>query len=99
MDRVLPERRSARALVFASATALLAVLAAVIFATASTAAPKHAGSITKAPFGTTPEGEKVDLYTLTNVKGVEVKVITFGGIIQSIKIPDRDGNLANVALG
>ena len=99
MDRVLPKRRSARAVVFASTTALLAVLAAVILITASTAAAEHSGGITKEPFGTTPGGEKVDLYTLTNAKGVEVKVITFGGIIQSIKIPDRHGNLANVALG
>ena len=40
----------------------------------------------------------MELYTLTNANGMEVKVMTYGGIIQSVKVPDRDGNLANVTL-
>ena len=50
------------------------------------------------PYGTV-EGEAVELYTLTNAGGVEVKIMTYGGIVQSITVPDRDGNMANVALG
>ncbi len=50
-------------------------------------------------YGTTAHGVVVDEYTLTNANGMEVKVITYGGIITSIKVPDRWGNLANVVLG
>lgn len=57
------------------------------------------GSITKAPYGTTADGVAVDEYTLTNANGVEVKIITYGGIITSVKVPDRYGNMANVTLG
>jgi aldose 1-epimerase len=57
------------------------------------------GKIVKAPYGTTAGGLPVDEYTLTNVKGMEVKIITYGGTITSIKVPDRYGKMANVALG
>ena len=52
----------------------------------------------KKSYGTTAGGIPVEEYTLTNA-GMEVKAITYGGVITSIKAPDRDGNLANVALG
>src|SRR6185503_5524713 len=57
------------------------------------------GSVKKAEFGKTPEGESVDVYTLTNSEGMEVRAITFGGIITSIRVPDRNGKLDDVALG
>src|SRR6266568_32244 len=44
--------------------------------------------VTKQPFGTA-DGKPVDLYTLTNGRGLEVKIITYGGIVQSIRTPDR----------
>ncbi len=50
------------------------------------------------PFGTT-DGKAVDEYTLTNANGMEVKIITYGGIITSVKVPDRHGKMANVVLG
>ena len=50
-------------------------------------------------FGTTADGEAVEEYTLTNASGTEVRVITYGGIITSIRVPDRNGTLDNVALG
>ena len=50
-------------------------------------------------YGTTAEGRAVEEYTLRNATGMEVKLITFGGIVTSIRVPDRNGRLANVALG
>src|SRR5512136_1506059 len=50
------------------------------------------------PYGTT-DGKAVDEYTLTNANGMEVKIITYGGIVTSVKVPDRHGKIANVALG
>jgi len=55
--------------------------------------------VTEAPFGTTPEGETVDVYTLTNAQGMAVRVMTYGGVILSLKVPDRDGHLDDVVLG
>jgi aldose 1-epimerase len=57
------------------------------------------GDISSAPYGTTADGVAVDEYTLTNANGMEVKIITYGGIITSLKVPDRYGNMANVTLG
>jgi aldose 1-epimerase len=50
-------------------------------------------------FGKTPDGKTVELYTLTNARGMEVSIMTYGGIVVSLKVPDRDGNLADVVLG
>jgi aldose 1-epimerase len=41
----------------------------------------------------------VDLYTLTNAAGMEVRAITYGGIILSLRVPDRNGALGDVVLG
>jgi len=56
-------------------------------------------SITTVPFGTTTTGEVVDLFTMTNANGIEVRAITWGGIILSIKTPDRDGRWDDIVLG
>lgn len=56
-------------------------------------------SITSAPFGALPDGRRATLYTLTNRNGLVVKITDFGGIITEIHTPDRDGVLADIALG
>jgi aldose 1-epimerase len=56
-------------------------------------------SIQRAPFGTTAGGTKVERYTLTNSDGMEVSIITYGGIVTSIRVPDRSGTLDDVVLG
>jgi aldose 1-epimerase len=56
-------------------------------------------SITGASWGTTPDGQNVNLYTLTNRHGMVVKISNYGGVVQSIWVPDRHGHLTNVALG
>lgn len=54
---------------------------------------------TKHNFGNTTDGQQVHLITLTNRPGMNVKIITLGGIITEIHAPDRTGKLANVVLG
>jgi aldose 1-epimerase len=54
--------------------------------------------LTKEPFGTF-DGRPVECYTLTAPGQLEVAIMTYGGIIQSILTPDRAGRMANVALG
>ena len=56
-------------------------------------------TVTQEPFGTTPQGEAVTLFTLTNSSGVEVRAMSYGGIILSLKVPDWDGILGDVVLG
>ena len=56
-------------------------------------------SITRAPFGTTPDGRAVELFTLTNARGVELRAMTYGGIIVSLRTPDRTGRLDDIVLG
>ena len=45
------------------------------------------------------DGVEVDLYTLTNDQGIEVSIITYGGAITSLKVPDRNGVLGDIVLG
>lgn len=55
--------------------------------------------VQKQAFGKLVDGTPVDQYTLTNNKLAEVKIITYGGIITSIRVPDRKGVWSNVVLG
>jgi aldose 1-epimerase len=78
----------------------LAMMSAVISAgIAMTTATADAGTIEKRDFGKLPDGTPVFEYTLTNAKSMSVGVLNYGGIITSIKVPDRDGNVDNVVLG
>ena len=58
-----------------------------------------AATIVRAPFGTTPDGAKIEVFTLTNAAGIEVRAISFGAILVSIRTPDRAGRFADIALG
>lgn len=53
----------------------------------------------KRHYGVTEGGQGVDLYTLANDAGMRVGILTFGGIIASLEVPDRRGRRANVVLG
>ena len=57
------------------------------------------GTITKAPFGRTPEGQPVDIYTLRNANGVEARICNYGRIVVSLKVPDKNGKFGDVVLG
>lgn len=56
-------------------------------------------SIKKQAFAKTKDGKSVDLYTLTNANGLKAEIITYGGIVTSLQVPDRNGKLADVVLG
>lgn len=50
-------------------------------------------------FGTMPDGTAVEIFTLTNGKGIEVRVMTYGATLVSLRLPDRNGKLDDVSLG
>ena len=70
---------------------------ALVFALATIVAEMQA-QVSKQPFGKTPDGTPVDIYTLKSGE-IEARVITYGGILQSLKIPDKAGKSADVVLG
>lgn len=55
--------------------------------------------IERQPFGTAPDGQAVELYTLTNASGLRARIMTYGGTIISLEVPDRTGKLDDVVLG
>jgi aldose 1-epimerase len=80
---------------------ILAVIAAACGSQPPTAPPPSspAGPVVKRqPFGIV-NGANIEMFTLTNKNGVEVSAITYGGIITSIKTPDRTGAIADIVLG
>jgi aldose 1-epimerase len=95
--------------------AVLVIVTALLGATAASGAKKHArlgeATISKQSVGPLPAtfgaaamalpdaGANVDVYTLTNTNGMEVKILTYGGIIQSVRVPDKRHDFANVTLG
>ena len=56
-------------------------------------------NIERSRYGTAPGGGTVHLYKLTNSHCMRVRIITYGGIIQSLSVPNRNGRVRNVALG
>ena len=56
-------------------------------------------TVDTSPFGTTPAGDAVNLFTVTSPRGVAVRATSYGGIIVSILVPDRAGDLGDVVLG
>jgi len=60
---------------------------------------KKTVQIEKNSYGITQEGQEVDRYTLSNAAGMQVEIITYGGIITSMKLPNAAGGLNDVVLG
>lgn len=57
-----------------------------------------AAEVSRAQFGVTAKGESIDAVTLENARGVSVRVLTYGGIINELRAPDRNGKCENVVL-
>jgi aldose 1-epimerase len=77
----------------------LLLMAAALSACGGGNGEPPAPTVERSDFGVTPEDDSVDLYTLANGNGVTLEVTNYGGIITSLRVPDRDGNLEDVVLG
>ncbi len=75
----------------------LLILVLLLCLTAITAQAQ--ASVTKETWGKTADGENIDLYTLQNANGVEARITNWGGILVSLKVPDRNGALGDIVLG
>jgi aldose 1-epimerase len=64
-----------------------------------TSSSAGAHEITKASFGALSDGTPVDLYSMRNKAGIEARVITYGGIIVSLKTAGRNGPFGDIVLG
>lgn len=62
-------------------------------------ADKAKANVEKIVFGKTADGKPVDLYVLTNSKGMTAKVMTYGATLTALTAPDRDGKFDEVTLG
>lgn len=81
---------------FISAAVLVACGTNVFFASVEAHAKMD---IEKQPFGKTLDGTPVDLYILTNANGLKAKITNYGGIVVSLMVPDRRGEVGDVVLG
>ncbi len=75
------------------------IIAALVLGAAACHRPSMRAHITRTAFGTTADGTAVDLFTLTNARGVEVRAMTYGATIVSLRTPDRGGRLGDIVLG
>lgn len=78
---------------------LLAVLLMTACTSNSNKSEKMNPTISKSPFGTLPDGQQADLYTLTNSEGMTVKITNYGGIITHLTAQDKAGKWEDVVLG
>lgn len=77
---------------------LMTLFAAAGLLAGTTMAEPKAGT-TKKAYGKLPDGTAVDEYTLRNANGMTMKVISYGGIITELHVPDKDGKFGDVVLG
>lgn len=86
--------------------AILAIIVAVISSCSQKSEQKEEMNepptymkLSQKAFGSMADGKQVTLYTLRNKNGMEMSVMNYGGIIVSLKVPDRQGNIGEVTLG
>lgn len=68
-------------------------------ASASQSGPAAPPAVASAAFGNLPNGQGTQLFTLRNAHGIEVQLTNYGGIITSLKTPDRAGHFSDIVLG
>jgi aldose 1-epimerase len=74
-------------------TALMSLMFLAVFRA------QGAAGLKKSAFGKNKDGQPVDLFTLTNARGMVVAITNYGGVVVSIQAPDRNGKFADVVLG
>jgi aldose 1-epimerase len=84
--------------IFNWTSAAVAALAVVLI-TGCAGTRERGHGIMKAHFGRTPDGKDVDLYTLRNANGAVAQIMTYGGIVTTLEMPDKDSQLGDVVLG
>jgi aldose 1-epimerase len=86
-----------------AALSVMGAMGAMMALTVATADPAEAQApikgIAKADFGKTGDGTAVEIYTLTNAKGMKAKITTYGAILTELWVPDRSGKLGDVVTG
>src|SRR5215204_6482022 len=78
---------------------LLMLTVGVLIVSGFIARAEAKSSVKKGAWGKTLTGKAVEIYTLKNSKGAEAQVITYGGTVVSLKMPDKNGKFADVVLG
>jgi aldose 1-epimerase len=84
---------------YAALAFTVVVLASLFPRTGLASPPTGKPGVKKESFGTLPDGTSVDLYTITNAQGMEIRATNYGGIVVSLRVPDKKGNLDDIALG
>lgn len=82
-----------------SARFYLSSIAALAFAMPAASAATAPSPIHMKPFGTLPDGQQAHVFTLENASGFRAEISDFGGIVVRLLVPDKKGQLADVALG
>ena len=81
-------------------TASIALFAAMLTSCSPRTETSNIGNTgTKTAWGTTPDGQTVELYALRNSKGAEARIMNYGGVLVSLKVPDRTGAFGDVVAG
>src|SRR3954454_15497133 len=105
--RVRHHRRSLAAGLAAGA----ALLGATVLTVPATGAPLHgspvagadhracASAVSRHPFGHAPNGRPVHRFALRDGHGLSMQVLTWGGVVQRLSVPDRNGHIDDVVLG
>jgi aldose 1-epimerase len=78
---------------------LAAALAVACLAGCKTTTEVSAPTMSSEPFGRTQDGTQVTLFTLRNRNGAEARISNYGGLVISLKVPDRNGHMDDVVLG
>src|SRR3954454_15269926 len=88
-----------------------ALLGATVLTVPATGAPVHGSAGARAdhrachssvgphPFGHAPNGRPVHRFALRDGHGLSMQVLTWGGVVQRLRVPDRQGHPADVVLG
>ncbi len=82
-----------------TALIIMIIAASLVGCSPAPVAKKERPKVTRISFGKTPTGTEVSLYTLKNTNGMEAAITNYGGIVVSLKTPDKRGALADIVLG